>query len=58
MNLKLIKKKKVIILLKYQNPSDEEGFDKAMKAFEDSAYREKIYRYNNQFNIGIPVVKE
>jgi len=47
-----------IIMIRFQNPSDEEGFDKAMKAFEDSAYREKIYRYNNQLNIGIPVVKE
>lgn len=45
-----------IIMIRFVNPSDEEGFNKALEALKDSKYGNRVYRYSNEYNIGIPVV--
>lgn len=45
-----------IIMIRFNNPSDPEGFQKALAALSDSPYKHRVYRYSNQFVIGIPVI--
>lgn len=47
-----------IIMIRFVNPSDAVGFAKTVEALSNSKYGNRVYRYGNQFNIGIPVIYE
>lgn len=47
-----------IIMIRFVNPADEAGFNKALDALSNSKYWNRVYRYSNEFNIGIPVIYE
>jgi len=42
-----------IVMIRFVNPSDEKGFQRAIDALEDSPFKERLYRYSSQYNIGI-----
>lgn len=44
-----------IIMIRFENPRDNEGFEKALAAIKDSRFAKKAYRYGDQNNIGIIV---
>lgn len=45
-----------IIMIRFVTSDDEEGFKKAKAALEKSNFKNKVYIYGNQKNIGIPVI--
>lgn len=45
-----------MVMIRFVNPRDEEGFNRAVEALKDSPFSRKVYRFGDEFNIGIPVV--
>lgn len=44
-----------IIMIRFVNPANEEGFNKALEVLRDSRFSNRVFRFQEEFNIGILV---